>query len=116
MPKVEWHGDILAKAAEQAAVEVARMTAETVKGKAVDLAPLNMDTPAGTLRNSATVTDIKNGAEISFNTPYAEVMHEWEGYTPSHEGTGPNYLRQPLLDAEDQFHKDVAAAMKAILG
>ena len=27
-----------------------------------------------------------------------------------------NYLRQPLLDSEDQYHKDVAAALKAILG
>jgi len=115
-PRVEWHGDRLVAAAQQAAHEVAQMTAETVKGKAVDLAPLNMDTPAGTLRNSATVTELKNGAEISFNTPYAVVMHESESYTPSHAGTGPNYLRQPLLDAEDQYHKDVAAALKAILG
>ena len=116
MPKVEWNGDRLAAAALQAALEVARMTAEEVKGKAVDLAPLNMDTPAGTLRNSATATELKKGAEISFNTPYAVVMHESENYTPSHAGTGPNYLRQPLLDAEDQYHKDVAAAMKAIMG
>jgi hypothetical protein len=116
MPKVEWHGDRLAAAAQQAAIEVARMTAEEVKGKAVDLAPLNMDTPAGTLRNSATVTDLKNGAEISFNTPYAVVMHESENYTPSHAGTGPNYLRQPLLDEEAAYHQAVADAMKAIFG
>ena len=116
MPKVEWHGDRLIAAAQQAALEVAQQTAEIVKGKAVDLAPLNMDTPRGALRNSATVTELEKGAEISFNTPYAVVMHESENYTPSHAGTGPGYLRQPLLEEEDQYHKDVAAALKAIFG
>ena len=40
MPKVEWKGDALAKLAEDAYIEVARMTAETVKGAAVDLCPI----------------------------------------------------------------------------
>jgi hypothetical protein len=92
------------------------MTAEVVKGEAVNLAPLNIEEPRGALRNSATVTDLKNGAEISFNTPYAVVMHESESYIPSHAGTGPGYLRQPLLESEDQYYADVAAAMKAIFG
>lgn len=112
MPKVEWTGDRLVAAASQAAIEVAQMTAEIVKGKAVDLCPYD----TAQTRNSATVTEISKGAEISFNTPQAAWLHESMGYTPSHAGTGPNYLRQPLLDAEDQYHKDVAAALKAILG
>ena len=116
MPKVEWHGDRLIAAAQQAALETARMTAETVKGEAVNLAPLNMDIPRGALRNSATVTELEKGAEISFNTPYAVVMHESENYTPSHAGTGPGYLRQPLLDEEKAYHQAVADAMKAIFG
>ena len=116
MPKVEWHGARLIAAAQQAALETARMTAEIVKGKAVNLAPLNMDTPAGTLRNSATVTEIDKGAEISFNTPYAVVMHESMSYTPSHAGTGPNYLRQPMLDEEEAYYRAVEEAMKAIFG
>jgi hypothetical protein len=65
--KIEWHGDALSKAAEQAALEVARMTAEIVKGKAVDKCPVD----TAQTRNSATVTDIPKGAEISFNTPQA---------------------------------------------
>ena len=88
------------------------MTAETVKGKAVNRAPLE----DGTLRNSATVTELEREAEISFNTPYALVMHESQNYTPSHAGTGPNYLRGPLLEAEDQYHADIASALKAIWG
>ena len=111
-PKVEWHGDRLMAAAKQAAKEVAVMTAEVIKGKAVDLCPLE----SSQTRNSATVTELEKGAEISFNTPQAAWLHESQGYTPSHAGTGPNYLRQPLLDEEDAYHKDVAAAMKAIFG
>ncbi len=112
MPKVEWHGDRLTAAAKQAALEVARMTGETVKGKAVDLCPVETTQTRG----SATVTELEKGAEISFNTPQAAWLHESQNYTPSHIGTGPNYLRQPLLDSEDEYHKDIAAALKAIFG
>lgn len=112
MPKVEWHGDRLAAAAQQAAHEVAQMTAELVGEKAVDLCPLE----SSQTRGSKAVTELKNGAEVSFNTPQAAWLHESQNYTPSHAGTGPNYLRQPLLDAEDKFHKDVAAAVKGVLG
>jgi hypothetical protein len=112
VPKVEWHGDRLAAAAQQAAHEIARMTAENVKLKAVDLCPVE----SSQTRNSATVTDLEKGAEISFNTPQAAWLHESQNYTPSHSGTGPNYLRGPLLEAEEQYHKDVADAMKAIFG
>ena len=120
MPRVEWHGDRLAAAAKQATLKVARMTAETVLGVSQNRCPLSDETtvpggPHGALRNSGVVTEISNGAEISYNTPYAVRMHE-SSYTPSHEGTGPNYLRGPLLEAEDQYHKDVAAANKAVLG
>ncbi len=87
MPKVDWKGDALAKLAEEACIEVARMTAETVKG-----------------------------AEISFNTPQAAWLHESQNYTPSHAGTGPDYLRGPLLENESKYHEDIAAALKAIWG
>ena len=121
MPKVDWKGDALAKLAEEACIEVARMTAETVKGKAVDLCPLSDETtvpggPHGQTRNSATATELPRGAEISFNTPQAAWLHESQNYTPKTPGTGPNYLRQPLLDAEGQYHKDIADALKAIWG
>lgn len=112
MVKVEWHGDRLMAAAKQAAKEVAVMTAEVIKGKAVDLCPLE----SSQTRSSATVTEVEKGAEISFNTPQAAWLHESQGYTPSHAGTGPNYLRQPLLDEEDAYHEAVAAAIKAIFG
>jgi hypothetical protein len=112
MPVVKWEGDRLAKAAMQAALEVCSMTAEIVKGEAVNLCPLD----TSQTRNSATVTELERGAKISFNTPQAVWLHESENYTPSHAGTGPNYLRQPLLDNEEKFHADVAAAIKAIFG
>ena len=112
MPKVEWNGDRLIAAAQQAAHEIAQQTAETVKGKAVDLCPLD----SSQTRNSATVTEQEKGAEISFNTPQAAWLHESQNYTPSHSGTGPNYLRQPLLDEEAAYHQAVADAMKAIFG
>ena len=112
MPKVDWKGDALARLAEEAVLEIARQTAETVKGKAVDLCPVE----SSQTRQSATVTELPKGAEISFNTPQAAWLHESQGYTPSHAGTGPNYLRQPLLEAEDQYHKDVADGLKAIWG
>jgi hypothetical protein len=111
MARVSWNGDRLAKAAKQAAIEICQMTAEDVKGNAVDLAPLDK----GPLRGSATVNKIENGAEVSFNTPYAKIMHESQNYTPSHAGTGPNYLRQPLLEAQDKFLQDVADAVDSIL-
>ena len=112
MPKVDWKGDALAKLAEEAVVEIARMTAETVKGQAVNLCPVE----SSQTRQSATVTELPKGAEISFNTPQAAWLHESQNYTPSHAGTGPNYLRGPLLEAEDQYHKDVADGLKAIWG
>ena len=112
MPKVDWNGDRLVAAARQAAFEVAQMTAETVKGESVNLCPVE----SSQTRNSATVTELKDGAEISFNTPQAAWLHESENYTPSHAGTGPNYLRQPLLEAEDKYIQDVADAVKAVLG
>lgn len=107
-----WNGEQLAKAAREAALEVAETTAEVVGGVAVNKAPLD----ESTLRGSKTVNKIEKGYEISFNTPYAVAMHEWQGYTPSHPGTGPNYLRGPLLEAEEKYHQDIAAAMKAIFG
>lgn len=107
MVKVEWRGDALTARARSAALEVARATAEKIKGQAVNRAPLD----TGALRNSATVTRIENGAEISFNTPYALIMHEKE-YIPSHPGTGPNYLRGPLLEEEDKFLEDVRKIMR----
>jgi hypothetical protein len=112
MPKVEWHGDRLAKEAMQAALKVCSMTAEVVKGIAVDRTPLKDNQ----LRSSATVTDLKNGSEISFTAPHAVVQHEKQYKHYTHEGTGPNYLRGPLLENEEKFHADVAAAMKAIFG
>lgn len=112
MPKVEWHGDRLVAAAQQAAHEVAQMTAELVGGKAVDLCPLEFSQTRG----SKAVTELEKGAEVSFNTPQAAWLHESQNYTPSHAGTGPNYLRGPLLESEEKFHADVAAAMKAIFG
>ena len=112
MPKVDWKGDALAKLAEEAVLEVARMTAETVKGKAVDLCPIE----SSQTRNSGTVTEQPKGAEVSFNTPQAAWLHESQNYTPSHAGTGPNYLRQPLLDEQQAYNEAVAAALKAIFG
>ena len=112
MPKVEWKGDALAKLAEEACIEVTRMTAETVKGAAVDLCPVE----SSQTRQSATVTEIPKGAAISFNTPQAAWLHESQNYTPSHAGTGPNYLRGPLLEAESKYHEDIAAALKRIWG
>ncbi|MCK9570673.1 hypothetical protein M0R72_17120 [Candidatus Pacearchaeota archaeon] len=111
-PRVEWHGDRLVAAAQQAAIEVARMHAEVVSEEMVNRCPVE----SSQTRNSKTVTELKNGAEVSFNTPQAAWLHESQGYTPSHAGTGPNYARGPLLETEDQYHKDVAAAMKAIFG
>jgi hypothetical protein len=112
MPKVEWNGDRLIAAAKQAAKEIAQQTAEIVKGKAVDLCPLD----SAQTRNSATVTEQEKGAEISFNTPQAAWLHESQNYTPSHAGTGPNYLRQPLLDEQPAYNEAIAAAMRAIFG
>jgi len=121
MPKVDWKGDALAKLAEGAVVDIARQTAETVKGKAVELCPLSDETtvpggPHGQTRNSATITDLPKGAEISFNTPQAAWLHECMTYHPSHPGTGPNYLRGPLLENESKYHDDIAAALKGIWG
>ncbi len=110
-PKIEWHGDKLAEAAQRAALEVAQQTAEIVKGKAVDLCPVD----TAQTRNSATVTEIEKGAEISFNTPQAAWLHESQNYTPSHSGTGPGYLRQPLLEEEEAYRDAVASALRSIL-
>lgn len=112
MPKVDWKGDALARLAEDACKNVARMTAEIVKGEAVDLCPIE----TSQTRQSATVTELPKGAEISFNTPQAAWLHESQNYTPSHPGTGPDYLRGPLLEADDQYHQDIAAALKGIWG
>ena len=106
MPRVEWRGEQIVAQAQAQAKEIAVMTAEIVKGKAVNLCPVD----SSQTRNSATVTELKAGAEISFNTPQAAWLHESQSYTPSHAGTGPNYLRQPLLEEEDAYHE----ALKAI--
>ena len=112
MPKVEWNGDRLIAAAQEAAHDVAVDTADVVLQKARDLCPLE----TSHTRESGTVTEQEKGAEISFNTPQAQWLHESQNYRPSHPGTGPGYLRQPLLEAEDQYQKDVADALKAIFG
>lgn len=110
MPRVDWRAGAVLAAAQQAAKDVAVMTAEIVKGKAVDLCPVE----SSQTRNSATVTEQENGAEISFNTPQAAWLHESQSYTPSHAGTGPGYLRQPLLEEEEEYQKKVAESLKAI--
>jgi hypothetical protein len=111
MVRVSWNGDRLAKASIRAAIEICDMTAEEIGGKATDLAPLDQ----GPLRGSKAVTATGKGREVSFNTPYAEIMHESQNYTPSHAGTGPNYLRQPFLEAQDKFLQDVSDAVDSIL-
>jgi len=121
MPKVDWEGDAQAKRAEDAVKNITRITAENVLGASHDLCPLSDETtvpggPHGALRASGHVSEVKGGYEIAYEQEYALVMHESQNYTPSHPGTGPNYLRQPLLDAEDQYHKDIADALKAIWG
>ena len=62
----------VATQAAQAALEVAQMTAEIVKGEAVNRCPLE----TSQTRNSGTVTELEAGAEISFNTPQAAWLHE----------------------------------------
>jgi hypothetical protein len=109
---IEWNGDQLATAARQAALEACERSAEVLLGKSQDVCPLK----EGTLRGSGAVNMIENGAEISYNTPYALVMHEKQDYTPSTPETGPNYLRQPLLDHQEQFNQDITEAIKAVFG
>jgi hypothetical protein len=108
---VIWRGAEFSQAAKRAIVKSIQTDAEIIKGEAVQRAPLD----ESTLRGSATVTDIKNGAEVSFNTPYAVIMHEWEGYTPSHPGTGPGYLRQPLLDNQDKISENIKKAIESAI-
>ena len=110
MPTVDWKGDRLIAAAQQAAKEIAVDTADIVLQKARDLCPLE----TSHTRESGTVTEQEKGAEVSFNTPQAAWLHESQGYKPSHAGTGPGYLRQPLIESEEQYNKDVAAALQAI--
>jgi hypothetical protein len=110
MPKVDWAGDRLIAAASQAAIEVAQMHAETVSNEMVNRCPFH----SSHTRESKTVTDLPKGAEVSFNTPQAAWLHESQNYKPSHAGTGPGYMRQPLLESEEQYHKDIAAALQAI--
>ena len=112
MPKIWWNDDRITSAAKQAVHEVAVMTADIVKQKAVDLCPLD----TSHTRESANVAETKTGAEISFNTPQAQWLHESQNYHPSHPGTGPGYLRQPLLDEEAAYHQAVADGLKAIFG
>lgn len=116
MPKVEWNGDRLMAAAQQRVKDINFDMADTVLEKARDLCPI-APVDGGQTRNSGTVNPAgEMGTEISFNTPQAAWLHESENYTPSHAGTGPNYLRQPLLDEEAAYHQAVADAMKAIFG
>lgn len=110
MPKVDWNGPQLTLMAQEAVIEIAQMTADAVKQKAVDLCPYD----SSHTRESATVNDVEKGSEISFNTPQANWLHESENYKPSHAGTGPNYLRGPLLESEEQYRKDIASALQAI--
>ncbi|OPX80428.1 MAG: Minor capsid protein [Methanosaeta sp. PtaB.Bin039] len=110
--RVIWYGDRLHKAAIQAAIEVARQDADIVKGDAVNQTPLEF----GPLRGSANVDAIEKGSEISFNTKYALVQHEKQFANYTTPGTGPGYLRQPLLEFADQYQEDVNRAMKAIFG
>lgn len=108
MGLISWNFDAQFENTRKNALELCMKTAEVIKGKAVNRCPLD----TGALRNSATVTKLKNGAEISFNTPYALIMHEKQGYAPSHPGTGPNYLRGPLLESEKEFLDDMKSIMR----
>jgi hypothetical protein len=86
------------------------MSADVVKGKSVQRSPIE----SSANRGSATVTEISNGAEISYNTPYSVWLHESQNYSPKEPGTGPGYLRNPLLEESYNFFSDVARAVKAI--
>lgn len=112
MPKIEWNGDALAAAAKAFAQEEAERTAEIIKGKAVDLCPLE----SSQTRNSGAVAKVENGAEISFSTPQAVWLHESHGYKPSHAGTGPGYLRIPLLAEEEAYQNAIAEGLAALFG
>jgi len=107
MVKVNWDNKRATDPINSEALKVCRRFAEAVKGDAVNVCPIK----SGTLRGTAAVNDIKNGSEISFNTPYAEKMHE-SHYIPSHPGTGPNYLRGPLMEKEKAFQAALKAAIK----
>lgn len=109
---VVWHGDSLRKAAYKVAIDMARIDTEVLKEKAVNKAPLRKSP----LRNSATVTPIRNGGELSFNTKYALIQHERHFVHYTTPGTGPNYLRGPLQEFKPQYEKDIARAIDAVLG
>lgn len=62
-----------------------------LKGKSQEKAPIK----DGHLRGSATVTAIRNGAEIGFNEIYALKQHEELGYRHP-QGGEAKYLERPL--------------------
>lgn len=112
MVNVSWRGDAIASAASREAIEMARLDAETVLGISQNRVPLK-DSP---LRNSKYCNNTPKGAEIGYNTKYAVIQHEKQFQHYTTPGTGPNYLRGPLLEFSDQFIEDINTALKAVYG
>ncbi|MEU5847439.1 hypothetical protein [Saccharopolyspora shandongensis] len=110
--RVEWNDDAVGRAARRGAARGLALSAEHVRGTAVNNAP--QDTSA--LRNSATASHDADEltAAVSFDTPYAVRQHEELDY--HHRTGGAKYLERALDTESDTVARLIQAQIRKALG
>ena len=107
--KVTWKGKALSAAAIVAGKKACHDEAEDVLTATIPRTPIDQ----GPLRASGHVTDISNGSQIAFSTPYAVRQHE---DTSLHHDEGEaKFLEKTFAERQGGAIKNIGNAIGAVL-
>jgi len=107
--KVTWKGKTLSAAATVAGKRQIHAEAEGILTRTIPRTPIDK----GPLRASGHVTDVTNGSEISFSTPYAVRQHE---DTSLHHTDGESkFLEKEFAESSKDAIKNIGAAIGVTL-
>lgn len=106
----------MAKALRAGALDAARAAAEGMAAESQPICPIapHGEPSRGRLRSSMTVRDKgRTAVEVRYGAPYAAEVHE-NSYDYGTPGTGPHYLRIPMMRFRRRL-AEMAAALRAAL-
>lgn len=107
--KVEWHGAALSAAVKVVGLASIHRESEGVLTRTIPRTPIDR----GPLRASGHVTDVGNGSEIEFSTPYAVRQHE---DTSLHHDEGEaKFLEKELAESSQDIIKRISRDLGAVM-
>jgi len=107
--QVTWKGKVLSAAAKQAGLKQIHREAEDILTATIPRTPIQ----DGPLRASGHVTDVSDGSQIAFSTPYAVRQHE---DTSLHHKEGEaKFLEKTFAERQGGAIKNIGDAIGVVL-